>query len=73
MIGRNFVINNYYSELLTVIGAMVGRPFFSSPINPLTRFCNMVDDFVVRLVPAAGVYYRSVIIRGTKRMASWAD
>jgi len=55
LIGRNFVINNYYSELLTVIGAMVGRPFFSSPINPLTRFCNMVDDFVVRLVPAAGV------------------
>jgi SAM-dependent methyltransferase len=73
LIERNFAVDNYYSELLTVLGALVARPFFSSPINPLTRFCNILDELVARTLPSAGVYYRSVVIRGTKRVASWTE
>ena len=71
LIDRNFKVDNYYSELFTVIGAIVARPIFKNPINPLTRFCNFVDDGFVHMVPAAGAYYRSVVIRGTKRVGAW--
>jgi SAM-dependent methyltransferase len=73
LVCRNFEVDNYYSELFTVVGALIAQPFFRSPINPLTRFCNLADDLVVRLVPAAGLYYRSVVIRGTKRMRTWTQ
>ncbi len=72
LIKRNFVVDNYYSELFTVLGAMITQPFFKSPINPVTRFCSLADELLVRLVPAAGAYYRSVVIRGTKRIEAWA-
>jgi SAM-dependent methyltransferase len=68
---KNFEVDNYYSELFTVMGAIVARPIFKNPINPLTRFCNFVDDGLLHLVPAAGAYYRSVVIRGTKRVGAW--
>jgi SAM-dependent methyltransferase len=71
MVARNFTVDNYYSELFTVIGAIISRPLFPNPINPVTRFCSLVDELVVRLMPAAGVYYRSVVIRGTKRRDAW--
>jgi SAM-dependent methyltransferase len=71
LIGRNFETDNYYSELLTVIGAMVARPILKDPINPVTKFCNAIDDQLLRLLPAAGVYYRSVVIRGTKTSEAW--
>ena len=73
LIAKNFETNNYYSELFTVIGSMIAQPFFKSPINPFTRFCDFVDDFVVRKVPAAGLYYRSVVIRANKRSEIWQD
>ena len=73
LIERNFEVDNYYSELFTVIGAMLAQPFFKDPINPLTRFCNLADEFLVRLVPVAGVYYRSVVIRGSKRVGAWTE
>jgi len=71
LIGRNFEADNYYSELLTVVGAMVARPILKDPINPVTRFCNAIDDHLVRIAPAAGAYYRSVVIRGTKTSDAW--
>jgi hypothetical protein len=71
LIGRNFEMNNYYSELLTVVGALLTRPILTNPINPVTKFCNAIDDHLVRLAPAAGVYYRSVVIRGIKRSETW--
>jgi SAM-dependent methyltransferase len=71
LIDRNFKVDNYYSELFTVIGAIVARPIFKNPINPLTRFCNFADDRLVRMVPATGAYYRSVVIRGAKKAGSW--
>jgi len=71
LIGRNFEADNYYSELLTVVGAMVARPILKDPINPITRFCNAIDDHLVRIAPAAGAYYRSVVIRGTKTSDAW--
>ena len=71
LIERNFAVDNYYSELFTVIGAMITQPFFKNPINPLTRLCNLADDVLVRLVPATGAYYRSVVIRGTRKMDAW--
>lgn len=71
LIGRNFEVDNYYSELLTIIGAMLVRPILKDPINPVTKFCSAIDDHVARIVPAAGVYYRSVVIRGTKISAAW--
>jgi SAM-dependent methyltransferase len=73
LIERNFVVDNYYSELFTVIGAITARPFFMNPINPITRFCNLADQLVVRLLPAAGAYYRSVVIRGAKRAGAWIE
>jgi SAM-dependent methyltransferase len=73
LIGRNFEVNNYYSELLTVVGALLARPILKDPINPVTKFCNAIDDRLARLVPAAGVYYRSVVIRGVKRSEIWRD
>lgn len=73
LIKRNFEVDNYYSELFTVIGSMLARPMFKNPINPLSRFCNLADDFLVRMVPAAGVYYRSVVIRGSKRSETWRN
>ena len=73
LLERNFAVDNYYSELFTVIGALIAQPFFKSPINSLTRLCNFADELVVRLVPAAGAYYRSVVIRGSKRMEAWTD
>src|SRR5215472_9067518 len=71
LIAQNFEVDNYYSELFTVIGAMIARPIFKNPINPLTRFCDFADDRLLRIVPAAGAYYRSVVIRGTKKAGDW--
>jgi SAM-dependent methyltransferase len=71
LIDRNFEADNYYSELLTVIGAMIARPILKNPINPVTKFCNAIDDYLVRMVPAVGLYYRSIVIRGTKTSDVW--
>jgi SAM-dependent methyltransferase len=73
LINRNFVADNYYSELFTVLGALLARPIFSDPVNPLTRFCHIADERFVRLVPAAGAYYRSVVIRAAKKAGAWRD
>jgi len=73
LIERNFAVDNYYSELFTVVGAVIARPFFKSPIYPLTRFCNLADELFVRLVPAVGFYYRSVVIRGSRRVGAWTE
>jgi SAM-dependent methyltransferase len=73
LVDRNFTVDNYYSELLTVAGAIIARPIFGSPINPITRFCDFADELLLRMVPAVGVYYRSVVIRGTRRAGSWRD
>lgn len=72
-IARNFEADNYYSELFSVIGAIITKPILSDPINPVTKLCNAIDDQLARIVPAAGVYYRSVVIRGTKRSEVWQD
>jgi SAM-dependent methyltransferase len=71
LISRNFEVNNYYSEMLTVIGAVVAQAFFTTPVNALTKFCNRADDLLARMAPAAGAYYRSVVIRGTKTVTEW--
>jgi hypothetical protein len=71
LIGRNFELSNHYSELFTVLGALASRPIFTKPINPVTQFCDRLDDLVLRVAPAAGVYYRSVVIRGTKSSETW--
>ncbi len=73
LIDRNFEVDNFYSELFTVIGATVARPIFKNPINPITGFCDLADDFLLRMVPAAGAYYRSVVIRGSKRSKIWRN
>jgi SAM-dependent methyltransferase len=73
LIDRNFELANYYSEMFTVVGAVVARPMFSRPINPVTLFCDRVDDLVARVAPAAGIYYRSVVIRGTKNSEVWRN
>src|SRR5215831_10780723 len=73
LIARNFEVDNYYSELFTVIGAMIARPIFKNPINPVTRCSDFVDRRLAQMVPAAGAYYRSVVIRGTKKAADWQD
>ena len=62
LLSRNFELANYYSEMFTVVGAIIAQPFFASPINPLTKFCDRADDLLVRMVPADGAYYRSVVI-----------
>jgi SAM-dependent methyltransferase len=71
LIARNFEADNYYSELFTVIGAIVARPIFENPINPVTRFCDFVDGRLARMLPAAGAYYRSIVIRGAKKAGAW--
>jgi SAM-dependent methyltransferase len=73
LVDRNFEVDNYYSELFTVLGAMIAQPIFKNPINPLTKFCDLVDERLVRMVPAVGAYYRSVVIRGTKRAEIWRN
>src|SRR5215470_13343481 len=73
LIERNFRADNYYSELFTVIGTMITQLFFKSPINPITRFCDVTDDLVLRLVPSAALYYRSVVIRASKRSTVWQE
>jgi SAM-dependent methyltransferase len=73
LIERNFESDNYYSELFTVFGAIIARPIFSNPINPLTRFCDIADERLVGIVPATGAYYRSVVIRATKKAEAWRD
>jgi ubiquinone/menaquinone biosynthesis C-methylase UbiE len=73
LLSRNFEVNNYYSELFTVVGAMIAKPILRNPINSVTRFCDAIDDRLVRMVPEAGIYYRSVVIRGTKRSEAWQD
>jgi SAM-dependent methyltransferase len=72
-IDRNFLMDNYYSELLTVLGAVVSQPILKNPINPVTKFCNAIDEHLVRTVPALGAYYRSVVIRGVKRTGGWRN
>src|SRR5215472_11918715 len=67
LIARNFEVDNYYSELFTVIGAMIARPIFKNPINPVTRCCDFVDHRLAQMAPAVGAYYRSVVIRANKR------
>jgi SAM-dependent methyltransferase len=73
LIDRNFEADNYYSELFTVFGAIIARPIFSDPVNPLTRFCDIADGRLARMVPAVGAYYRSVVIRATKKARAWRD
>ena len=34
---------------------------------------NAIDDQLARIISAAGVYYRSVIIRGTKESEVWRE
>src|SRR5215472_525232 len=55
LIGRNFEVDNYYSELFSVIGAMIAKPLLKDPINPVTKLCNAFDDQLARIVPSAGV------------------
>src|SRR5262249_52506497 len=71
LIDQNFEADNYYSELFTVIGAIVACPIFKNPINPVTRFCTLPDDRLARMVPAAGAYCRCVVIRGAKKPGAW--
>lgn len=71
LIDRNFTTDNYYSELMTVLGAVITRPMLKNPINSITRFCNAFDERLVGMVPAVGVYYRSVVICGTKKTQDW--
>ncbi|HEY3912273.1 MAG TPA: class I SAM-dependent methyltransferase [Stellaceae bacterium] len=71
LINRNFASMNHYTEMFAVLGAMVARPIFSNPVNPITRFCDRVDDSILRMIPAANVYYRSVVIHGVRRSATW--
>jgi SAM-dependent methyltransferase len=73
LIDRNFAADNYYGELFTVLGAMIARPIYSDPVNPLTRFCDFADQRLVRIAPAVGAYYRSVVIRATKKAGAWRD
>lgn len=73
LISRNFELENYYSEMFTVLGALIARPIFRSPINRVTRACDRIDDMVLRMAPAAGVYCRSVVIRGTKNSEIWRN
>ena len=73
LVDRNFEVDNYYSELLTVMGAMISRPLFKNPINPITRFCDLADERLLRMVPAVGAYHRLVVIRGTKRAGPWRN
>jgi SAM-dependent methyltransferase len=73
LLDGNFELDNYYSEMFTVVGALIAKTFFTNPINPLTKFCDHGDDLLVRMVPAAGAYYRSVVIRGIKRSETWRD
>ena len=73
LLGRNFALDNYYSEMFTVLGAIIAQPFFATPINPLTKFCDRADHLLIQMVPAAGAYYRSVVIRGTKATTDWRD
>jgi SAM-dependent methyltransferase len=71
LLARNFEINNCYSELFTVVGAIISQRFYAAPVNPLTRLCDGLDDLLVRIIPSAGPYYRSVVIRGTKATTAW--
>jgi ubiquinone/menaquinone biosynthesis C-methylase UbiE len=73
LVSRNFDVENYYSEMFTVLGAIIGQRVFKNPVNPVTKLCDFVDDRLVRLVPASGAYYRSVVIRGTKPAGAWRD
>jgi len=73
LIEQNFEVDNYYSEMFTVMGAIIARRIFKNPINPVTRFCDFADGCLVRMVPAAGAYYRSVVIRGTKKVGAWRN
>ena len=77
LIGRNFEVDHYYSEyyseLFSVIGATVTKPILKDPINPVTKLCNAIDDRLARIVPAAWVYCRSVVIRGTKEAEPWRE
>jgi hypothetical protein len=66
-------VQYYYSELFTVLGALVSRPIFERPVNPVTRLCDRADGLLLRLAPAAGVYYRSVLIRGAKIHDTWRE
>jgi SAM-dependent methyltransferase len=73
LIDRNFETDNYYCELFTVPGAIMARLLFRNPDNPLTRICDRIDKRLVRTIPAAGPYYRSVVIRGTKHATRWQN
>jgi len=73
LLRRNFKLDNYYSEIFTVVGSTIAQVFYSSPINPLTKLCDRLDAALVRLIPAAGPYCRTVVIRGTKATTSWRN
>jgi hypothetical protein len=55
-------MDNYYAELFIVIGAVIDPPIFKRPTGLVTRFYNLADDFVLSMVPAAGVCDGSVVI-----------
>lgn len=71
LLSRNFTLENYYSEMFTVVGSTIAQAFYSSPINPITKLCDRIDAAVLRLIPAAGPYCRTVVIRGTKATTEW--
>lgn len=67
LVDRYFESRNYYSELFTVPGGILSGLVFRAPVNPVTRLCDWLDHALLRVLPALGPYYRSVVVAGTKR------
>jgi ubiquinone/menaquinone biosynthesis C-methylase UbiE len=67
LLATYFKTENYYVEMFTVVGGFIAQLFFRDPVNPITKLCDNVDQFLAKLIPALGPYYRSVVITGEKR------
>jgi SAM-dependent methyltransferase len=67
LVSRYFEVDNLYSELFLVLGALASSWLYSNPINPVTKFSDRIDRAIVGAMPFLGPYYRTVVLRGRKR------
>lgn len=67
MVRRFFHVECEFTELFHVGAAVISKPIFSNPVNPITRAADAIDRTILRIIPSMGPYYRSVLLKGRRR------
>ena len=67
IVRQYFDVECEFFELFHVVAAVVSKPIFENPVNPMTLAADATDRAILRIMPFAGPYYRSVLLKGRRR------